>query len=140
MSVPLSDRGVPLQTHDERGPRFKPATEVYYFGCADHRAGHFWFQPGMIPWKAPLSMAAEKIDGRCAPRNTSKAGVCMLTYLEGWSILAWWDYSVDKRPGSNSALVAKGTYSFDQMMLLLNSEFPNVANRQLAPMILTGTE
>lgn len=129
--------GEVLQTH---GAPPRPPREVFYFGCADHRSGHFWFQSGMIPWKEPLSLAAEKIDGRFAPRNTSKAGVCTLTYLEGWSILAWWDYSVDKRPGSNSALVAKGTHSFDQMMLLLNSEFPNVANRQLAPMFLTGTE
>lgn len=146
---PLSEAGAPLQTHDERGPRFKRPTEVFYFGCgASH--GHYWWEPqkqGREWGRQNSSTAADamrkvfpRIDGEFPPKDTERAGVCTLTYRDGWSVLAWWDYSVDKRPRSNSVLVARGTHSFDEMMLLLNAEFSNVASRQLERMILTGTE
>lgn len=110
-------------------PVSQKETEVFYFGC-NNRPGHFWYRPGMEYWRGPLSLAAEKIDGTFAPKSSGDEGRCTLTHLEGWTILAWWDYSVDIRPGSNSAVVAKGTFDFDEMTALLDERFPTVSLRQ----------
>lgn len=54
----------------------------------------------------------------------SGQGSAKLTIHEGWTYLGWWDYAGDKRPGSNSGVLAKGEKSFEEMVALARGAFP----------------
>jgi hypothetical protein len=60
-------------------------------------------------------------------------GEAKLTRVRGWTVLAWWDRSVDTRGGSNSVIVADRPLDFDQMIALLAIHFPEVSKRQRVP-------
>lgn len=114
---------------------------VYYFGC--HReAGHYMFRPGMIsdwdflhsnPW-------GTSIDDGLAARGAGFS----LHHKGGWTAIAKVDYSVDTRPGSNCAFLARGDFTLEQMLRLAEENFPEVAKRvgiRLTPSDLNhGTE
>jgi len=115
---------------------------AFYFGCAKAAdAGHFVFaeDPGIgmprrrlsarefIP-DLPASM--EHVDCQFTPRVNRRQGCAALANRDGWTILAWHDYTGDSRPGSNSVLVAEGEHDFAAMMGLLAKRFPSVLARQ----------
>ena len=111
---------------------------LYFFGCGAH-VGHSWFGPNLRPVsqlerKALNRHFGSHIDGTFAPAHPHRDnGNAQLSQTGEWTILAWHDRSVDRRMGSNSALVASGAWSFDQMLSALREHFPGVATRQLAP-------
>ena len=77
-----------------------------YFGC--HRdPGHYLFSEGMRSASYDLSRLSG-FDGVLPPQGDTTAYIATVTRLEGWglSALAFWDYSVDKRGGSNSVVFA----------------------------------
>jgi hypothetical protein len=118
-------------------------SDVFYFGCIGG-TGHYWFRPGrddreLYP-KDERAKLFQYIDGNFAPKMTSAEGRAKLSHVVDWTVLAWWDYSVDKRPGSNSALVVKGKHDFDEMLDLLRAHFPEVADRQLMQLQLVERE
>lgn len=101
--------------------------KVLYFGCWDNNTGHCLFQskynkPSMasIPWK--------NIDGGLCP-GSRKEGIAKIHHCEGWTALAFWDYSIDQRAGSNSVFLAEGTHNFDKMINLTKERFPNIIER-----------
>lgn len=108
-----------------------------YFGC--HReSGHYLFKTDFsyvsyhnhpLPWK--------KIDGVLVPGKRETEGHIALWHKEGWTCIAFWDRSVDKRNGSNSAFFAHGDFSFDDMKRLAEINFPDVWNRFKFPIVLT---
>lgn len=108
-----------------------------YFGCLKGRSGHFWCDPdgnNIISYTdyLPAKWCAPHIDSGFAPRTATgeaKEGVGRVTLLRGWSVLAWWDRSQDSRPGSNSALVAHGRFSFDEMVAMGLESYPWVFAR-----------
>ncbi|TNC14865.1 hypothetical protein FF100_04615 [Methylobacterium terricola] len=88
-----------------------------YFGCHG-QAGHFlWHGNGRQErtYRHPLS----RFDGSlCFPSSVGER-VAALTRLgaQGYSALAFWDYSVDSRGGSNSIIFAPSlTISAAQMV------------------------
>ena len=107
--------------------------EVYFFGCWNDSSGHFLWRPtatryenmrhqGVLPWP--------QIDGTLAPLNGDETqGKAVLTHLDGWTALAWWDRSVDKRRGSNAAIFARGTHDAAAMLELGRKHFPGVMAR-----------
>jgi hypothetical protein len=123
------------------GVIMEPVTppRVYYFGCG-LRAGHWWYAPqkeGRM-WQ-PNSAVADamrtvfpRIDGNYCP-DGDVPGEAKLTRVRGWTVLAWWDRSVDMRGGSNSVIVADRSLDFDQMIALLAIHFPEVSKRQRVP-------
>lgn len=56
-------------------------------------------------------------------------GLAALHHKDGWTALAWWDRSVDKRHNSNSVLIAEGTFTADEMLDMGRRHFPTVMGR-----------
>lgn len=115
--------------------------KVFYFGC--HReAGHYWWRPGMrslrseetagVPWGYWVDSILCPGYVKNEPYRRSKPeieGEALLHHKDGWTALAFWDRSVDKRGGCNSNFFAEGTHSFDEMVKIAQEHFPEVWKR-----------
>lgn len=106
---------------------------IYFFGCI-RQPGHYWWAPPHqnLKFRAPPEIgipdAWERIDGNFVPEGTSYnvEGHASLLYEDDWTLLAFWDRTIDKRPGSNAAFVARGTLSFDEICDLAKEHFAGV--------------
>lgn len=118
-------------------------TTVYYFGCWDD-TGHYLFDKNgntvrtNVEHLSPLPLVLTPrggLDGGFAPQGKLKhrESIALIHQVHGWAVLAFWDNSVDRRPASNSAFLAKApygqTYSFDEMCGLAAEHFPEVWKR-----------
>lgn len=56
-------------------------------------------------------------------------GVAKVHHLGGWTALAFWDRSVDSRPGSNSVFIFRGELTFDAAVARAKEKFPTVWGR-----------
>lgn len=119
--------------------------ECYYFGCQGD-AGHYWWdaEGPRMSRKAEARVGekiASKIDGGFCPGVSDNPnrpyartrpeveGEAALHYLDGWTVLAFWDRSVDKRGGCNSNFVVRGHATFDEVLALAKEQYPQVMNR-----------
>ena len=103
---------------------------IYYFGCKEE-SGHFLWKPNQIttahyqlsglPWKY--------IDTALCPQTTSQQGVAKIHHKDGWTAMAFWDKSIDSRPGSNSVFFYEDLLEYDQMIEAFEEHFPNIYNR-----------
>jgi hypothetical protein len=112
--------------------------KVFYFGCWD-AIGHFLWTPsgGSVPLSTtPWGNAVDS--GLCPGKRDrhgevacedQREGQAALHHLDGWTALAFWDRSVDKRHGSSSAFIAEVTLTLPEMMALAWSSFPAVMAR-----------
>lgn len=123
--------------------------EAYYFGCWE-RSGHFW--RGKNPYTTEHEIlqkvppALKHIDGRFCPgavpgdsyarRRPEVEGEAALHHVDGWTVLAWWDRSVDHRGACNSNIVARGTFDFTIMIEIGKAQYPRVITRQRSPIVL----
>ena len=109
---------------------------VFYFG-AHQDCGPLWWAPGMhsadrarreTPWGQ--AVAASLCPGYTEPFGTPARvqveGRALLHQRDGWSALAFWDRSADRRYGSCSVFVAEGEHSFDELRALAEECFPEV--------------
>lgn len=71
-----------------------------------------------------------QIDGRFTPKSTTEQGLYTQTQQQDWLILAWHDYTVDKRLGSNSVLLGQGYASAAELIADARIKFPSVMRRQ----------
>ena len=113
--------------------------KLLYFGCLEDH-GHFMHVPER-PWRSMLyAEDFEKetgmkgtfypIDGKYTPEETSEQGDAREVDVAPFKIIAWHDYTVDSRPGSNSALVGFGYTSREEMLADATEKFPGVMKRQ----------
>lgn len=124
---------------------------IFYYGCRNNTPGHYWFKPGFI--NADKEAAGDSthskgtevgcvpwrwdVDGGLQPMVSSKKGKtwyapegkALRHVKDGWTALAFWDYSVDSRMGSCSTFVAEGEFKFDQMLEGAKQNFPEVFER-----------
>jgi hypothetical protein len=114
-------------------PNTAPEGTALFFGCI-RGPGHFLYQQENLPsvegFNAFTRLFGKNLDGDFAPPSSQDQGAASLTHTNGWTILGWHDYTGDSRGGSNSNLLIKGTYSFEQMRAILMQRFPTVYNRQ----------
>jgi hypothetical protein len=114
-------------------------TDAYYFGCGDE-SGHFWWLPSHRPFHRPTRCPwGYEVDGGAQPgcyierghrrHGDETEGPCALHRRDGWTLIGWWDRSVDKRPACCSAFAARGEHDFAAMVVLLREAFPWVAAR-----------
>lgn len=105
----------------------------YYFGCKD-RPGHFlWGDDGrrsdnssknVLPFKFSI------LDAGFLPEVCSQIeGLGTLVHFPKWTVLSFWDRSVDKRPGCNSAFVLYGHWTFSESLEISKVKFPWVWSR-----------
>ena len=131
---------------------------MYYFGALGGRVshgGHRWYDVHLAPYGRNRNLNIEKhlripdnlyaiIDQFfCIPNKVE--GVCTCTHISdeeeetgkvhAYTVMAFWDQSGDNRPGSNSAFLFKGTHSFETMVMLADSYFPDITSRFKFPLI-----
>lgn len=73
------------------------------------------------------------IDGTFTPLISGQ-GAYKESIVPPFRIVAWHDYTVDSRPGSNSALLGIGYESADEMLNDAINHFPAVMQRQTSPL------
>lgn len=114
---------------------------MIYFGCMGD-VGHHYHRPNGRIMSYSEGPFGTKIDGLFAPLTGGKQvqGVAQLVYENGWTVLAFWDRSFDIRPDSNSAFLAKGEHTFEQMVKMAKKEFPTVWKRFKFEVRLCATE
>lgn len=110
-----------------------------YFGC--HReAGHYVFSEGMRNLAQRYgSRDLSRFDGMLPPQTDTTPYVATVSRLEGWGFtaLAFWDYSVDKRGGCNSVIFAPSlTITADELLAEAQRRFPQVFGRLPQPVVL----
>jgi hypothetical protein len=103
---------------------------MHYFGCVGE-VGHYHFVPsdGGRPVKAGYYDAPffPHCDGAFCPTHTQKEGVVQLTHhRDDWTILAFWDRSVDKRAGSHSTFMIQEKLNKDEMIIRAKEAFPTI--------------
>lgn len=111
----------------------------WYFGCWGE-VGHFLWTPNRRHvWECP---AGEdwRFDGGFAPGITDKAsryscsqklGEWRRTLVNGCTVIACWDRSVDSRGASNAAFIVEGEHSLADALAVAKATFPAVATRIL---------
>jgi hypothetical protein len=78
--------------------------------------------------------AAEVLEKQTAPQSLVAAedqeeGKATLTHIKGWTVLAFWDRSGDQRYGSNSAFLARGHLTFEEMIAKAKADVYNIGQR-----------
>jgi len=127
--------------------------EAYYFGCWTE-SGHYWRHPTNPHIKESNieRIVGDKlriIDGVFCPGHVDGdpyrrscpevEGEALLTHIDGWTILGWWDRSVDHRSACNSNIIARGTWNFATMLVIGETQMPHVMKRQKQKINLRGT-
>ena len=100
---------------------------IFYFGCWN-TPGHFLVKPGGTHVHKAGPFDAGRIDGFFTPASEADL-TATITHVKGWTIMAMWDRSVDKRSGSNCAFVMEGIHGASAMWIAAQENFPNITAR-----------
>lgn len=119
---------------------------LFFFGC-DDSAGHYLFPSLRDSDKAQMPGANFKIikniDGLFTPEDDKSQGAGQYFKIGPLSIIAWHDYTIDKRPGSNSNLIGYGYEGepdqiIDSMFKDFKTAFPSKYKRQVVPIVIVN--
>lgn len=110
-----------------------------YFGCDDD-TGHYFYGLGMVGrTDTDARRNFSWIDGVLCPPGDQREGLANLVHgnldHQPWTILAFWDRSVDSRPGSNSVFILPGTLNFPLAIDAARLAFPAVWKRFTFPVV-----
>ncbi len=110
-------------------------SDVFYFGCIGE-SGHFLFVPNMRTVRNAGPFTPASLDTSFCPGMTPESqgytpreqpeGVARLTHYEGWTVLSFWDRSVDDRRGSHSTFAIDGVHTFGEAVAHARAAFPRV--------------
>ena len=108
-------------------------TTLWYFGCRRTHGHYFyiedtdhWDNKTLRPEGVPDEIISQIDGGFCPPNIKQEQGPARITHLAGWTLLGFWDRSIDGRFGSNSAFLAEGDFNFEEMVNLAQERFPTV--------------
>ena len=114
-----------------------------YFGAHSDGAGHGTYSEGMRRLTVRYgSRDLTRFDTMLPIQIDTEPYVATISRLGGWGFtaLAFWDNSVDKRPGSNSIIFCPDlTISHDEMLSESQRRFPEVFKRLPKPLVLAHT-
>ncbi len=112
---------------------------VLYFGPLKESGHYLFYETGrrvpfqladtICPWKTfeidgKLQPGCPDPEGPLRRRTRSMCeGEAFLHHKGGWTALAFWDYTIDKRPASSSTYIAKGVFTFEEMVELAKVRF-----------------
>lgn len=108
---------------------------VFYFGCV-FGAGHYLHTPELRTTPRAGPFTSTTLDTPFCPGMTPDSsgrtpdeqpeGVARLTHAEGWTVLSFWDRSIDNRRGSHSTYAIEGTHVYAEAVRLARAAFPRV--------------
>ncbi len=117
-------------------PDSQPDRELY-FGCGRlPRVGHYVWLPHFraITHNDPHRLWLERNDGNLQPQDTDeREGSAALVHWGHFTTLAWWDRSVDQRPGSNSVVLVPGLLGLHDVLQRFAELWPEASVRQNRP-------
>lgn len=102
---------------------------VFYHGCIGGPGHYLWKNDREKEFYPPADFPVKEdyLDGGFLPHKTPQIeGWAVLWRSARWTILAFWDRSVDNRGGCNSAFVIEGDHGFDEAVRLATEAFPKV--------------
>lgn len=103
---------------------------LYYCGQRDRNGHYIWPSDGsryqldfkILEPESPV----EYLDDPDRWCGRHAEGIAKLTHVNGWTVFAFREYSLDTRPGSHSTFVAKGIHMAREMELEARRLFPDV--------------
>jgi hypothetical protein len=124
---------------------------MIYFGCVNE-SGHYLFRPDLRnpgrETQQELHTAGifPKCDGGFCPgtefdekrlwrrpddqpEGLQPEGLAKITHLNSYTILSFWDRSVDSRKNSCSVFIEFGTWTFEEMVKEAKRVFPTIWER-----------
>jgi hypothetical protein len=105
-------------------------SDVYYFGAWGEPGHHLWTPGRRSAWEVERSLPWRHLDAALVnPHPDQPEGIARLHHRDGWTALAFWDRSCDRRFGSNSAIIARGERGAAEMLALFEQHFPAVWQR-----------
>jgi len=112
--------------------------ELLYFGCIGEKGHYLWASENSRPYVYHQLSRAFKlpehffrcIDGMFIPIETKQPTFYRYSTIGQVKIIAWQDYTVDSRPGSNSTLIGIGFDDAEEMLIHAETKFPSVMKRQ----------
>lgn len=119
--------------------------QVMYFGVQRQSSGHtLCIAKGQITdyvaWRKTQDVFGT-IDGslcwngRRESGRDETEGRALLTHSNGWTVIAFWDRSGDKRFGSNSAFFVEAELTYDQLLRAAKQQWPEVWARFTFPVV-----
>lgn len=109
-----------------------------YFGCWGDQPGHDLrssdgLRHSRLPFGYPAKLEGRALDGGFTPPVSMTTripnGLAVLHHASEWTVLSFWDNSIDSRPGSHSTFVSRGTLSFEDAVERAKAAFPSVWKR-----------
>ncbi len=119
--------------------------KCFYFGVSPGpNFGHYLHPVSGSRSEAEKSLPfkVHVLDSALLPPNLpQREGVVYRSYINGYTILSFWDRSGDSRPGSNSSFIIEGIIGAVEGLDVARNRFPDVFNRikfELVPATLMG--
>lgn len=115
--------------------------KLRFFGVlAANDSGHFLHDergqagwPGMFgPWRV------SEMDGLLQPDGPQTQGAAKLWHRDGYSALAWWDRTGDRRVGSCAVILADEVLDEASLIEHASRVWPAVMARQPRPVVMVG--
>ncbi len=67
-----------------------------------------------------------------------REGEAVLHHKDGWTALSLWDSTIDTRPGCSSTYIAKGVFTFEEMVTLAKERFTERWNKMRVTVTLVA--
>jgi hypothetical protein len=101
-----------------------PIHDLYVFGCFG--SGHQLFRPDRSrALGAELYDVERACDGTPVDATVQVEGALVAcTVPPGWSYVTWWDRQGDSRLGSHTGILARGTWSAEQLVTAARAHAP----------------
>lgn len=110
---------------------------MVYFGPWKESGHYFFYEDGEAVYseeRKRLGWKSSEIDGVMQPGCPDPAdrlqrhgprvqGEAFIHHRDGWTAISFWDSSVDHRSGCTSTYIARGIFTFDQMVDLAKTRF-----------------
>ncbi len=91
--------------------------KAFYFGCKSGPGHYFHDLTGRQSLEAEGNPWSYAVDGQLQPRGIKQQeGLAVVHHKDGWTALAFWDRSQDKRPGCCSVFLCDEIRDFAEML------------------------
>lgn len=119
-------------------PKSPPqAPQAFYFGCIKTAGHYLWDSSGRrrcgytsdLPRDFPVMIGVLDAGLLGHYVEDQPEGEAVLSHIGNWTILSFWDRSVDRRHGCNSNFIIRGKWTFDEAVAVAKDQFANVWSR-----------
>jgi hypothetical protein len=110
--------------------------DAFYFGCWSQPGHHLFTVDGMgtherrddFPRDFPVKIHVLDT-GLLGYDTKEEQGEAVLSHIGKWTILSFWDRSIDKRGQCNSNFILRGILTFGDALAVAKSKFPSIFAR-----------